>query len=274
MPAHTVSGNGGVRLHVEEVGDPNAPPVLFIHGFSQSHLTWRKQFQSSLVDNLRLIALDLRGHGLSDKPHNAYGDSNQWADDIQAVIKALELERPVLTGWSYGGVIISDYVRVYGDAHLGGIHFVGALTTLGDALIPLLGKEFVAQIPGFFSDDAIISSKALQVLVRLITHHELSPEEFYYTLGYNTIVPPYVREGLLSRSLANDDLLPTLTTPVLITHGELDDIVLVEAAKYHAELIDHAQLSLYANVGHAPFWEDSDRFNRELYDFVRQPVKA
>jgi non-heme chloroperoxidase len=269
MPTHTVIGGGGVRLHVEEVGNPSGRPVLFIHGFSQSRLTWRKQFQSPLTDDLRLIALDLRGHGLSEQPHDAYGDSKLWADDIQAVINTLGLDRPVLSGWSYGGVIISDYVRVHGDAHLGGIHFIGALTTLGDALIPWLGKEFVTQVPGFFSNEVITSSKALQILVRLITHQELPPEEFYYTLGYNTIVPPYVREGLLSRSLTNDDLLPTLKAPVLITHGELDDIVLVEAAKHHAKLIDHAQLSLYDNVGHAPFWEDSDRFNRELYDFVQ-----
>jgi non-heme chloroperoxidase len=58
----------------------------------------------------------------------------------------------------------------------------------------------------------------------------VAPPKFYYTLGYNTIVPSYVRSGLLSRSLTNNDLLPTFKAPVLITHGQLDEIVLLEAA--------------------------------------------
>ena len=269
MTAQEIVGGGGVRLYLEETGNSRGRPILFIHGFSQSRLTWRKQFDSSLANEFRLLALDLRGHGLSEKPRDVYGDSKLWADDIQAVITTLGLERPVLSGWSYGGAIISDYVRIYGDAQLGGIHFVGALTKLGDELVPLLGKNFVALIPGFFSNEVIASSEALQKLVRLITKKELPPSEFYYTLGYNTIVPPYVRYCLLSRSLTNNDLLPTLKTPVLITHGELDEIVLLEAAQEHAKLIGHAQLSIYPNVGHAPFWEDSDRFNQELYDFLK-----
>ncbi len=269
MAVQQILGGGGVKLYVEETGNPNGRPILFIHGFSQSRLTWRQQLNSSLADEFRLLALDLRGHGLSEKARDVYGDSKLWADDIQAVITTIGLERPVLSGWSYGGVIISDYVRIYGDAQLGGIHFVGAMTKLGDELVPLLGKNFVALVPGFFSNDASASSEALQNLVRLITKKELPPSEFYYTLGYNAIVPPYVRYGLLSRSLTNNDLLPTLKTPVLITHGELDEIVLLEAAQEHAKLIGHAQLSVYPNVGHAPFWEDSDRFNRELYDFLK-----
>lgn len=227
MAAQEIIGGGAVKLYVEETGNPNGRPILFIHGFSQSRLTWRQQFNSELSNKFRLVALDLRGHGLSEKSHDAYGDSKLWASDIQAVITTLRLERPILSGWSYGGAIISDYVRVYGDAQLGGIHFVGALTKLGDELVPLLGKDFVALVPGFFSNDASESSEALQKLVRLITYKELPPSEFYYTLGYNTIVPPYVRSGLLSRSLTNNDLLPTFKAPVLITHGQLDKIVLL-----------------------------------------------
>jgi pimeloyl-ACP methyl ester carboxylesterase len=273
MTAHTVIGSGGTRLYVEETGDPKGQPILFIHGFSQSRLTWRKQFNSSLTEEFRLVALDLRGHGQSDKPRDAYGESQIWAEDIQAVITTLNLQRPVLSGWSYGGVIISDYVRVYGDGQLGGIHLIGALTKLGEALTPLLGQEFAALVPGFFSTDAINSANALQKLVRLITHRPLPPEEFYYTLGYNTIVPPYVREGLLSRSLTNDDVLASLQVPVLITHGDLDEIVLPTAAQEHIALIKHAQVSLQPDIGHAPFWEGSERFNRELADFVNQSVK-
>ena len=103
---------------------PDGQPVLFLHGLSQCRLAWAKQFASDLANDLRLVAMDLRGHGLSDKPRDAYGDSRQWADDVHAVIDVLGLERPILVGWSYGPVIC-DYLRTYGDGRLGGVNTGG-----------------------------------------------------------------------------------------------------------------------------------------------------
>ena len=54
-----------------------------------------------------------------------------WADDLAAVIKARNLQRPVLVGWSYGGYTIADYVRKFGDAGLGGLVFLAAVTKNG-----------------------------------------------------------------------------------------------------------------------------------------------
>ena len=54
--------------------------------------------------------MDLRGHGLSDKPRDAYGDSRLWADDVASIIDALNLDRPVLSGWSYGPLVTMDVV--------------------------------------------------------------------------------------------------------------------------------------------------------------------
>ena len=119
MKSYKITGGGGVKLHVEETGNPHGRPIVFIHGFSQSRLCWNKQFQSSLADGHRLVRLDNRGHGLSEKPKGAYGESKLWADDINAIITDLGLKRPILSGWSYGGVIICDYVRYYGEASLG-----------------------------------------------------------------------------------------------------------------------------------------------------------
>jgi pimeloyl-ACP methyl ester carboxylesterase len=72
----------------------------------------------------------------------------------------------------------------------------------------------------------------------------------------------------MNRQLDNDDLLPTLRKPTLITHGIDDAIVLLGMAKHNAEKIKHAQTSYYPNIGHAPFWEEADRFNRELRAFA------
>src|SRR4051812_8871268 len=115
MKSHSVTGGAGVNLHVVETGNRDGKSVLFIHGFSQCHLAWRKQMCSELTRDFRLVAMDIRGHGLSDKPRAAYDDSALWAQDIHAVITALGLHQPILVGWSYGGVIISDYLGAFGD---------------------------------------------------------------------------------------------------------------------------------------------------------------
>ena len=88
MRTHTVAGGGGLRLHVREWGKPDGPPILFIHGWSQNHLCWEQQYESALADEFRLVACDLRGHGMSDAPLAAehYTDAQLWADDVAAII--------------------------------------------------------------------------------------------------------------------------------------------------------------------------------------------
>jgi len=268
MKTYTVIGGGGISLHVDETGNLNGKPLLFIHGFSQSRLCWNKQMHSDLEKDFRLIAMDIRGHGLSEKPKDAYGDSRLWAEDIHAVITTLGLEKPVLSGWSYGGVIICDYLRYYGERNVGGIHFVGAVSKMGDPSLPFRGTAVSAVAEGLFSDVVEESVAALQSFLRACVYAEPSPEDSYFFLGYNVIVPPHVRFGLLNRQIDNDDLLPTLQKPVLITHGVEDVVVLQRMGQHNAEKIRHAQTSYYPNVGHAPFWEDAERFNRELRAFA------
>lgn len=82
-----------------------------------------------------------------------------------------------------------------------------------------------------------------------------------------TIVPPHVREGLFSRTADNDAVVARMRKPMLLTWGE-DQIVLPSMGQYIADIAKHAQLSLYPNVGHAPFWEAAPRFNEELKGFV------
>lgn len=266
--SHQVTGGGGVQLYVEETGDRSARPILFIHGLSLSRLAWNKQLHSDLTGDLRLVAFDLRGHGKSDRPADAYGDSGAWADDVAAVIKQLGLERPILAGWSYGGVVICDYLSRYGAEALGGVHLVGATSRLGEPAMPFLGPRFVAAVPGLFSVDAEQSMATIHEFVRMQTRADLSPEDFYLLLGAAASVPPRIRQELLSRTLDYDTLLAGLDAPVLITHGLEDEVILPAMAKHHASLIPNARTSYYPNVGHSTFWEDPDRFNSELRAFA------
>ena len=155
METHTITGGGGVDLRVDETGDPDGQAVLFIHGYSQSRLCWTRQLESALAEEFRLVAVDNRGHGRSDKPEGAYADSTLWAEDVQSVIEGLGLDRPVLVGWSYGGLIIADYLEAYGDEHIAGVNLVGAISKNGteDALA-VIGEDFTDRVPGFESTDA------------------------------------------------------------------------------------------------------------------------
>jgi non-heme chloroperoxidase len=269
MESTFVTGGGGTRLHIVETGNPGGRPILFLHGFSQSWLAWSRQMDSNLAQDHRLVAMDLRGHGLSEKPHDAYGDSRLWAEDIDAVVRSRGLERAVLCGWSYGALVILDYLRHYGEAAVAGIHLVDAITKLGsDAALSVLTPEFIALVPALMSADAEESVRGLTSLLRLCFAEEPAEPDLYLMLGYNAAVPPHVRQALLSRSFDNDDLLPKIRTAVLISHGAAEAVVKASAVEQHRAGLPHAQVQMIPNAGHAPFWDAAAAFNASLGAFA------
>ena len=269
MKHHKITGGGGIQLHLVETGNPNGRPILFIHGFSQCGLAWSRQLTSDLADAFRLVAMDMRGHGLSDKPREGYAESRLWADDLDAAIRGLGLDHPILCGWSYGPLIILDYIRHYGEDGISGVHFVGGITKLGsDEAMSVLTPEFLKLVPGFFATDVEESARSLASLVRMCLVQAPSTEDLYLMLGYNLTVPPYVRQALLSRSLDNDDLLPRIREPVLITHGAKDAVVKPAVVDQHKAKMAHAQIHVMTNAGHAPFWDDAAGFNARLRAFA------
>jgi non-heme chloroperoxidase len=275
MKHHIITGGGGCQLHLVEAGNPKGQPILFIHGFSQCGLTWSRQLDSDLARNYRVVAMDMRGHGESEKPPAGYDDSRLWADDVAAAIRELNLDRPILSGWSYGPLVILDYVRHYGETAISGIQFVSAVTKLGsEAAMSVLTPEFLSLVPGFFSTDAEESVRSLDSLLRMCFASEPPVAELYLMLGYNVSVSPSVRQALFSRSFDNDDLLPTLRSPVLITHGSEDAIVRTTAVEQHRTLVPHAQVDIMQGLGHAPYWEDAPAFNRRLEAFCEDALRA
>jgi len=265
---HKLTGGGGIQLHVVETGNEQGRPILFIHGASQCWLQWSRQMSSDLAKEHRLVALDMRGHGLSDKPHDAYNDSKVWADDINVVMQTLDLDHPVLSGWSYGPLVFLDYIRHYGEDRVGGFQFVGAVTKLGnEEALSVLTPEFLSLVPQFLSTDTETSVCALEGLLRLCFATEPSLSDRYLMLGYNVSAPPYVRQGMFSRSVSTDDLLRKIRRPVLITHGAADAVVKPVVIDQHQSAMPHAQIHVMANAGHAAFWDDAADFNRRLHAF-------
>jgi pimeloyl-ACP methyl ester carboxylesterase len=269
MRSQTISGGAGTSLHVIDTGNSRGRPIVFIHGFSQCSLAWTRQLNSNLGNDYRLVAMDLRGHGLSGRPQE-YSQSQVWADDVHATIQSLNLERPVLSGWSYGPLVILDYIRHYGDDAIAGIQFVGGVTKLGtDDALAVLTPEFLSLVPGFFSSNTEESVRSLSSLLDLCFVQKPSPQDLYQMLGYNVSVPHYVRQALLSRSINNDDLLPKIRKPVLVTQGTADAVVKAAATDQHRAAIRHAEVQMLPNTGHAPFWDDPETFNANLKAFCR-----
>jgi pimeloyl-ACP methyl ester carboxylesterase len=270
MKSYRIAGGGGTELNVVECGNPRGRAILFLHGASQCSLQWSRQMDSGLTRNYRLVAMDLRGHGDSDKPRDAYNNSRFWADDVHAVIETLQLDHPVLSGWSYGPLVFLDYIRHYGDDRVGGLHFIGAVTKLGsEDAMSVLTPELLGIFGDFLSSDTEASIRGSKGLLRLCYLKELTASEQSLMLEYNVSVPPYVRQGLFSRSFSNDDLLPKICIPVLITHGAADAIVKPVALEKHKALMPHAQVHLMPDVGHAAFWDDAPAFNERLHAFCQ-----
>jgi pimeloyl-ACP methyl ester carboxylesterase len=191
-----------------------------------------------------------------------------WADDVNAAIQALSLDHPILCGWSYGPLVILDYIRHYGEGGISGVNFVGAVTKLGsDEAMSVLTPELLSLVPGFFATDVEESVRTLESLLRLFFAQEPAAGDLYLMLGYNVSVPPYVRQALFSRSFDNDDLLPKIRKPVLITHGVDDAVVKPAAVDQYKAALAHAQIQMMANAGHACFCDDVATFNRRLRAF-------
>lgn len=270
MEEHRITGGGGVGLHLVETGNPKGRPILFIHGFSQCWYCWDRQLESDLADSHRLVAMDIRGHGLSDKPREGYNDSRLWADDVNAVIQDMQLDHPILCGWSYGPLVILDYIRYYGEEGIGGMVFVGGVTKLGtDAALSVLDPNFLGLVPGFFATGFEEGVSSLKSLLGLCFARGLSAEELYLMLGYNVSVPPYVRQALFSRAFDNDDLLPQIRKPAMIVHGAEDAVVKPAVVEQHKAGLPHAQIHIIPNAGHGAFWDDAAEFNQHLRAFSR-----
>ena len=272
-----VIGGGGIALHVIDEGNPEGPPILFIHGYCQSTFAWRKQFASDLARDFRLIAFDLRGHGESDKPLDApaYTESKRWADDVAAVIDALALQSVTLAGWSYGGYVIADYLRFYGSDRVRAVAFVCALTLKGgEKSRGFTGARFATLFPALFSPDPEILRPAMARFVDMCVADpaRLPENDRVKLLAVGEQCPAVARESTSRRKLDNDDVLSALRIPVLCVHGTEDEVVTVASSRHNIAVIPQARLSLYEGIGHSPFFEEAERFNGELRELVNRPA--
>lgn len=257
----------GVDLALYEWGDPGGREVVFIHGLAQCALAWRRQMESPALAGFRCVAWDLRGHGASGTPADRafYAEGQRWADELRAVIAGTGLRRPAVVAWSFGGTLLGEYLVRHGHAGLAAINFVDAITLPGtDPLGPVL-RTHAAEL---VSADLAARISATRSFVYGCFAQLPSRDELETIIAYNMIVPPHVRSAMSGWAFDFAPAFAALDIPVLVTHGAEDKVIAPETARATAARIPGAQLSFYTGVGHTPFREAAERFDRELAALV------
>lgn len=265
--SYTITAPDTVMLAVQEAGNPDGIPVIFIHGLLGSHLNWDAQLKSPRLQRHRLITYDMRGHGLSGKPTNAeaYSDGRRWADDLATVIESSHARNPVLVGWSLGGAVISNYLAVYGDNRIAGAVYV-------NGVIELKPDQIVAH-PEVYRDlnspDLRTHLDTVRAFLSLCFHKKPDASTFERLLANAAMASWDMQRSVQSMTVAAAEGLSRVQVPVLLIYGERDALVQAKPAIARAaELNSRIQSKLYANSGHAPFIEEQDRFDRDLSAFI------
>lgn len=271
---HTIRTADGLTIAVQEWGNPAGPELLFLHGYSQCHMSWARQTADpALLAAYRLVTYDLRGHGGSDKPLDGarYKDGPAWAAELLAVMDALNLKRPVLVAWSYAGRLVADYLAAYGPARLAGINYVDAAVK---AAAPFVGTSVAPLLGGMVRPEVDLNVTSTRAFLRACFAQQPGPDDFATMMAFNMLCPWQARAGMNGRPLDSDPLLRGLNLPVLVTHGRRDLLWLPAMAEHTASLVPGATLSFYDEAGHAPFWEDAPRFNQELAAFAQKAART
>lgn len=256
----------GTGIAFSEWGNPRGPAVVLIHGWIFSRVAFDRQQRGELADRCRVVAYDLRGHGDSGKPDDmaAYSDGSVWAADLDCVLQAVGVNRPVLAGWSLGGRVAAHYV--FAKGRVAGLNLISS-RILQDPNIPVNGSTSVgAEIT---ADSTAQTLPLTAKFVRDCTIETLTAEEQQSFLEVAMAVPPIARRGASAWHVEYGRFFDELNLPVLVTHGGSDSMTLPIAAETIARRL-HGTLSIYPGCGHMPFREAPERFNHELAQFAEQ----
>ncbi|MGV1872679.1 alpha/beta fold hydrolase [Agrobacterium rosae] len=264
---YTVKSSDGVIIAVQEIGNPDGQPIVFVHGLLGSHINWDKQTGSPELQKYRMITYDMRGHGLSGKPDDAkaYKDGRRWADDLATVLKASSAQKPVLVGWSLGGVVLSNYLAAYGDASIGGFVYVDGVIELTGALITSHPQVY----EGLASDDLRTHLDTVRTFLALCFETQPNAATFERLLSNAAMASWVMTRSTPSMTVSVAEGLPKAKAPMLLLYGAKDKLVNTQPSIDRArELNPGIKTIIYADSGHAPFFEEAARFNRDLSGFT------
>ncbi len=269
-----INPTDNVRIHVSDWGtaSPKSPAILFIHGYPHDQFLWLNQINSLyLRNNFRIITMDWRGFGLSDKPTDPASYSEKLlADDINAVLNQLNINKVVLVGHSAGGISMESYVKYYGTSRLRGLVVTNAIVDNSVfAFIP--GQVFAVLGAGA---DPNISPNDFQAnnqqFLTMSSATPLEPGLNNFMLIQDLLTPPIVRGAILG-SLGSNNLnsFQNLNVKTLIVWGALDNVIQVGEASVLSSIMPNDKLVIFPTAGHSPMLENPLAYNLLLGSFVK-----
>jgi pimeloyl-ACP methyl ester carboxylesterase len=248
-----------VTLAFAEQGDRPGPAVLLLHAWLESLRSFDR-LTPSLLPSPRVVALDQRGHGESDKPADGY-DLDTLASDVVAFLDAMGLPSVVLAGSSSGGYVAQQVAIRYPDRVAGlvligsprSLHgrppFADQIDKLEDPVDPRWVREFLAwfplcyEVPDWYVEDRVREAARIPAAVWRAS-----------VAGLTTSPPPTT--------------LGTICAPTLILWGDRDGLLAHEDQVALAETIPNSQLLVYQGVGHLMLWEQPERVASDITRFL------
>lgn len=171
----------GLRFHCVEAGDIHGQLVLLLHGFPEFWRSWKHQIPV-LAEDFHVVAVDLRGYNLTDKPATGYG-IDDLTDDIRALIAALGAERASLVGHDWGGILAFAFAYRYPQwlsklAVLNAPHPIRFAEELRNNPAQRLKSWYVAffQLP--WLPELVLSANDYAAIERIFRHDSIRPGAF------------------------------------------------------------------------------------------------
>lgn len=268
MTTNQVSGGDGCTINMVTAGPSDGPLIVAIHGIGQSLTSYAPLLDAAEARGWHVAAFDLRGHGDSAKPHDAYGDSQLWADDLRAVLEAAGASpsnRATVLAWSYGGAVVTDYLAAYGGDLVKAIVTLGATDKLGAPVGAYVTPAFAKMGKAIMTDD---TGEVAEQLLDMCAAHPLDPQFRSALLEGALKCPAHVRNGMFRRTLDNDAALAAYQGVVLATHGTDDEMFTTAMGKHLAETAKNGTYREYANCGHMPLWDVTDELLADVAKIV------
>ncbi|WP_420992340.1 alpha/beta fold hydrolase [Cupriavidus sp. 30B13] len=273
-PTGYIQTRDGVSLFVRDWhdGGPAAATVLFVSSWALPSDSWSCQMQALRAAGLRCIAYDRRGHGRSGDPGRGY-DFDTLADDLAAVIEALDLRRVTLVGHSMAAGEIVRYLSRHGAQRVAGMVLVGCTTPclarsadnpegIDPAILDHVAGELADDFPRWVENNLAPFGGGLCSAPRL---------EWVRAMALQTSL-----QALLGCSHANTHAdfraeLPAIRVPALLVHGDQDvSCPLPLTAQRTAALLPDARLRVYEGAPHGLPYTHGARLCADLLGFVRE----
>jgi pimeloyl-ACP methyl ester carboxylesterase len=256
-PAYRVSFprlRSGLKVRVVERGDPDSPAVVFVHGWGCSVYVFRFNMPALADAGFRVIAVDLKGHGLSDKP-TAPEEYNidSLVEHLRDILDALELERPALAGHSLGGSLIYHFAARYPDR----ASCLGLLSPVGLNGVPLmwlyhaLTPKLLTPILRLIKPRLIVKLALRRVYGRRAHFTQRDVEEFLapsqfpeYALAMRELLHNYDWAAGKNRRLSTVDI------PAMGVWGSLDHMMPDDGMGVYLPLLPRVVLRAIPDAGH------------------------